>query len=82
MIAKTSSFPLTVVAANAADLQADLDAAVEQAHLLALQEGGYGVVVTRRSYTEFTVSHSADVPYGTTLEREQWENLPGRACGS
>lgn len=82
MTAKTTAFPLRVSAADPVGLQEELDAAVGLAQCLALQEGGYGVVVTRHSYTEFTVGFSHQVPYGTTEEREQWQHSPvPRAIG-
>lgn len=82
MTAKTTAFPLRVSAADPGRLQEELDAAVGLAQSLALQEGGYGVVVARHSYTEFTVGFSDQVPYGTTEEREQWQDSLGpRATG-
>lgn len=82
MTAKITTFPLRVNAADPGRLQEELDAAVGLAQSLALQEGGHGVVVTRRSYTEFTVGFSDQVPYGMTEEREQWQDSPDlRATG-
>lgn len=82
MTAGITAFPLRVSATDPAALQEVLDVAVGLAQSLALQEGGYGVVVTRHSYTEFTVGLSDRVPYGMTEERQQWQDSAGsRAVG-
>jgi hypothetical protein len=72
MMTITSVLPLRVAVNDPGGLQEELEAAVGLAQSLALSQGACGVVVTRRSYTEFTVECSDQVPYGTTLEREQW----------
>jgi hypothetical protein len=47
-----------------------LDAAEKLAQKAALREGIYGILVTRLGPTSFTVALSAEVPYGTTQERD------------
>ena len=47
-----------------------LDAAEKLAQERALWEGSHGILVTRHGPTSFTVTVSADVPYGVTQERD------------
>ena len=47
-----------------------LDAAERLAQERALREGSHGILVTRHGPTSFTVTLSADVPYGITQERD------------
>ena len=47
-----------------------LDAAEKFARAQALKEGSHGILVTRHGPTSFTVTLSADVPYGITRERD------------
>jgi hypothetical protein len=49
-------------------IQEDLDSAVELARDEALKDGRHGVLVTRLGPASFTVTLSAEVPYGTTQE--------------
>lgn len=49
-------------------IQEDLDSAVELARDEALKYGRHGILVTRLGLASFTVTLSADVPYGTTQE--------------
>ena len=53
-------------------LERELDTAVDIVSRQARQLGRHGVMVTRHSYTTFTVAISEGVPYGRTEEREQW----------
>jgi hypothetical protein len=81
MTTQSAVFPLRVSIASPAGLQEELDAAVGLAQSRALLAGGCGIVVTRHSYTEFTVGFSDQVPYGTIEEREQWDSTGPRAAG-
>jgi hypothetical protein len=47
-----------------------LDAAEKSAQEQALKTGSHGILVTRHGSTSFTVTLSADVPYGITQERD------------
>jgi hypothetical protein len=49
-------------------IQEDLDSAVELARHQATKDGGHGILVTRLGPGSFTVTVSADVPYGITQE--------------
>ncbi|RAM36794.1 hypothetical protein [Arthrobacter globiformis] len=49
-------------------IQQELDSAVELARYQAMKDGGHGILVTRLGPGTFTVTVSADVPYGTTQE--------------
>ncbi len=50
-------------------LEQNLNAAVDAALEHALKEGRHGILVTRHGHTTYTVSVSAEVPYGQTMER-------------
>lgn len=67
---------VNVVAADPASLQEQLDSAVEQLRSAAAAGDPRGVLVTRWSWSLFTVEASADVPYGITLEKDRWRR-PG-----
>lgn len=64
---------LHVVAANPEALQKGLDAAVLQLRETAVDGDRCGILVTRRSRSLFSVEVSADVPYGTTMEKDRWQ---------
>jgi len=49
-------------------IQEDLDSAVELVRRQAMDEGEPGILVTRLGPASFTVTLSAEVPYGTTQE--------------
>lgn len=61
-----------VVIDNPHCLHDDLARAVEQVRNAAAPGDTRGILLTRRSRSLFTVEASADVPYGTTLERDRW----------
>ena len=70
MITATTT-PIYHVAADEPQLIAErLDAAERLAQERALREGSHGILVTRHGPTSFTVTLSADVPYGITQERD------------
>ena len=61
------------VRANTQDqIDDDLNTAVEMARAHAPKEGWPGVLVTRHGPDVYTVALSSTVPYGQTLERDQW----------
>lgn len=62
--------PIRVLAIDNADLQQQLDEAVDAALKHALQNGGPGILVTKHDFRSFTVDLSGDVPFGLTRERE------------
>ena len=63
--------PIYPVTADEPQLIAErLDAAEKLARAQALKEGSRGILVTRHGPTSFTVTLSADVPYGITRERD------------
>ncbi|MDQ0823736.1 hypothetical protein QFZ69_004682 [Arthrobacter sp. V1I7] len=59
-----------VTAGDPQEIAESLDLAEQLAQEQALKEGVRGILVTRHGPNSFTVALSADVPYGTTLERE------------
>lgn len=68
MITATTG-PIYHVTADEPQLIAErLDAAEKLAQERALRAGSHGILVTRHGPTSFTVTLSADVPYGITQE--------------
>lgn len=53
---------------NPQSIQEDLDSAVELARQQAVKDGRHGIMVTRLGPASFTVTLSAEVPYGITQE--------------
>jgi hypothetical protein len=51
-------------------LDQELDRAVDDAVLAALEHQGRGILVTRHSPDSFTVELSSEVPFGIILERD------------
>jgi hypothetical protein len=49
-------------------IQEDLDSAVALARQQAMKDGRHGILVTRLGPASFTVTLSAEVPYGMTRE--------------
>lgn len=62
---------ITVTLARRTELEHLLDAAVADLYEPARQLN-QGILVTRRSAESFTVSLSADVPYGVIVENVTW----------
>ena len=62
--------PMTVRATTRSSRDHQLELATktmrENAHLI----GNHGILVTRETYTTFTVSLSPEVPFGQTWERD------------
>jgi hypothetical protein len=52
-----------------ATIEANLNLAVEIAQGHAIREGSRGVLVTQHGFTSYTVTVTADVPFGQTQER-------------
>lgn len=70
MITATTG-PIYHVTADEPQLIAErLDAAERLAQERAFREGRQGILVTRHAPTSFIVALSADIPYGTTQERD------------
>jgi hypothetical protein len=70
MIAATTGPPYHVVGEEPQLVTERLDAAEKLAQQWALTEGRHGILVTRHAPSSFTVTLSAEVPYGTTQERD------------
>ncbi len=70
MITVASGPIYNVTADDPQEIAESLDVAEQLAKEWALTEGVRGILVTRHGPTSFTVALSADVPFGTTLERE------------
>lgn len=64
-----------VVTGKAGNLDEDLNAAVQGA-IEAAARYRHGLVLTRHSEALFTVRTSPDVPYGLTIEHDQWHRNP------
>jgi len=61
-----------VIAQNQSQIQDELNTAVESARAHASMEGWLGILVTRHSPETYTVALSPSVPYGLTIERDDW----------
>jgi len=65
--------PITVTAANRPELEERLEAAESAARNLALASGRReGILVTRHDHSTFTVDLDSTIPFGLTIESEQW----------
>jgi hypothetical protein len=73
MASQSERLPLGVTVGSPKTFQEELEAAVAIAQADAVQQGQCGVLITRHSYTHFTVDMSEDVPFGTTAERQAWD---------
>lgn len=70
---------ITVTASSRIELEQKLEQAVFAAKGKSLALGKReGILVTRHDYNVFTVSLSDTVPFGTTLEREDWRHSTTR----
>lgn len=67
-----SESSVTVTAADHESMYRQLDAAVAAAQELAMRERRRGILVTRHAPDTFTVELSANVPFGLTIERQNW----------
>ncbi|BCW66752.1 hypothetical protein NicSoilB4_15150 [Arthrobacter sp. NicSoilB4] len=70
MITATTGHTYPVTADEPQLIAERLEAAERSAQERALREGNHGILVTRHGPTSFTVTLSADVPYGITQERD------------
>lgn len=66
---------MRVVPDNATILQDELEEAVRTVRE-SEPENRQGIMITRHSEALFTVTHSPDVPWGTTLEQDRWHRQP------
>ena len=61
-----------VVSNDARTLQDELEQAIRTVRDGAQPGNRSGILITRHSEALFTVTHSPDVPYGTTIEQDRW----------
>lgn len=67
--------PTTITASSRAELEQRLEDAVSAARNRAVTSGRReGILVTRHDYDVFTVVLDSAVPFGLTLERDQWRH--------
>lgn len=71
MITCTSHDALTVHVKDRSRMDSALDSGVDALREKA-RESGQGILVTRRAPAAFTITLSADVPYGYTREAQAW----------
>ena len=62
--------PITVRATNRSSRDLQLELATETMRENAHLNGNHGILVTRETYTTFTVSLTSEVPFGQTWERD------------
>lgn len=63
---------IALTAADRTSMDRQLNEAVAVVREEAMREGRRGILVTRHSSGDFTVSLSDDVPFGLTLENQAW----------
>lgn len=68
----THDFAISVTATDRASMERQLDEAVAVARTKAIRERRRGILVTRHSFSSFTVALSGAVPFGLTLEHRDW----------
>jgi hypothetical protein len=63
---------MAITATDRSGMERQLDEAVAVARTRAMREGRQGILVTRHAYDSFTVALSDAVPFGVTLEHQDW----------
>jgi hypothetical protein len=61
-------WPIDILISDPASMEKQLDRAVEFARTHAMKEKTCGILVTRHTFTHFTVGLSDSVPFGMTIE--------------
>lgn len=61
-----------VTTLNKDTMDADLDAAVHAAELVAAKDRTCGILVTRTGYTSFTVETTPEVPFGLIYQKQDF----------
>lgn len=67
---EASPYTISITIDRREDLEHHLDLAVGQAIRKAHASPNRGILVTRHDHSSFTIELSAEVPYGTTIERD------------
>lgn len=69
-----TNFDLTIgiTATDRASMEQQLNEAVTVASSMAMHERRRGILITRHSYSSFTVALSDAVPFGLTREHQDW----------
>lgn len=69
-----TNFDLTIgiTATDRASMEQQLNEAVTVASSMAMHERRRGILITRHSYSSFTVALSDAVPFGLTREDQDW----------
>ena len=67
---QTPSYSIRLTIPDRKSLDLELDRAVDNAIVAALERRENGILVTRHSHDSFTIELSPEVPFGTTLERD------------
>jgi len=71
----SSGILVHIVTDDASTMQDELENAVRTLRV-GVSENPQGIMITRHSEALFTVTHSPEVPYGTTLEQDRWHRHP------
>lgn len=67
---QSSPYTVSLMITKREDLERQLDRAVNEAIREAQASPSRGILMTRHDHSNFIVELSADVPYGTTIERD------------
>lgn len=71
----TTDTPIAITADSRSELEQRLEDAVSAARKRAITFGRReGILVTRHDYNLFTVVLDSTVPFGLTMEQEQWRH--------
>ncbi|WP_415853240.1 hypothetical protein [Sinomonas sp. G460-2] len=61
------------------EMDRTLDEGVAALRQLSIATQGPGILVTRRSPSEFTIELHDSIPHGTTCEKQVWVGVPWKA---
>jgi hypothetical protein len=72
MMTTALDLTMAITATDRASMELQLDEAVAVARTRAMRAGRQGILVARHAYDSFTVALSNAVPFGLTLESQDW----------
>jgi hypothetical protein len=72
----TTKLSIALTVTDRASMERQLDEAVSAAKTEAMVERSQGILVTRHGVGSFSVALTDAVPFGETLEQQDWRNAP------